>query len=101
MMTCKNSGVDPAAVFLCHPTGGGKYLSCDGFASAQDGINCSISPLLSVWPTKRPQSTINKNAIKLPNQQNHSHDEYGRLMYENLMDIMTVFLSPDACLEPS
>jgi superfamily II DNA helicase RecQ len=38
----------PGAVFLCRPTGGGKYLVRDTYAASQGGIFWCITPLLSL-----------------------------------------------------
>ena len=47
-MTLPNSGIDPAPLLLCQPTGGGKSLVCDTFAVGQGGITWCVSPLLSL-----------------------------------------------------
>jgi hypothetical protein len=61
-MTCPASGISPAPIFLCQPTGGGKSLVRDGFAAGQGGITWSISPLLSLGADQ--ETKINEKAIK-------------------------------------
>jgi hypothetical protein len=59
--------IDPAPIFLCQPTGGGKSLVRDGFATAQGGITWSISPLQSALGADQ-EAKINEKAIQGPNQ---------------------------------
>jgi hypothetical protein len=65
-MTSPGSDIDPAPIFLCQPTGGGKSLVRDGFVTAQGGITWSISPLLSLGANQ--EAKINEKAIQGLNQ---------------------------------
>jgi superfamily II DNA helicase RecQ len=61
-MTCVNSNVPPAAVLLVQPTGGGKSLLQDSYATGQSGLHWSISPLLSL--TDDQESKLNSSIIQ-------------------------------------
>jgi hypothetical protein len=60
-MSSTRHSLAPAPTFLCQPTGGGKSLVCDVFASGRGGVTWCIGPLLALGADQ--ESKINKRSL--------------------------------------
>jgi superfamily II DNA helicase RecQ len=60
-MASPRHSIAPAPTFLCQPTGGGKSLVRDVFASGCGGVTWCIGPLLALGADQ--ESKINKRSI--------------------------------------
>jgi superfamily II DNA helicase RecQ len=60
-MASPRHSISPAPTFLCQPTGGGKSLVRDVFASGRGGVTWCIGPLLALGADQ--ESKINKRSL--------------------------------------
>jgi hypothetical protein len=60
-MASTSHSIAPAPTFLCQPTGGGKSLVRDVFASGRGGVTWCIGPLLALGADQ--ESKINKRSL--------------------------------------